>query len=106
MTNAKKEPQPYDEDASVKYIQDFLPQELKGRFSNDDLLYLLDLVDNFYETKGDKDFTDEEYEALDKELLDYMVKNAREDGVGEYTEDEIVVLEGEVEYCESIGYDE
>ena len=27
----------YDEDESVKFIQNYLPQELKGKFSNDDI---------------------------------------------------------------------
>ena len=28
----------YDEDDSVAFIQNYLPQELKGKFSNDDIM--------------------------------------------------------------------
>ena len=42
----------YDEDESVKFIQNYLPQELKGKFSNDDINYIVDLIYEFYESKG------------------------------------------------------
>jgi hypothetical protein len=100
---SEKEKQQYDEEDSVKYIQNFLPQELKERFSNDDILYLLDLVNDFYDTKGDVEPTEEEYDAYDEEMIQYIIKNAKEDGVGVYTAEEIaLILDGEVEYCDSI----
>ena len=34
----------YDDDEAVRFIQNYLPQDLKGKFSNDDILYILDLV--------------------------------------------------------------
>ena len=37
----------YDEDDSVAFIQNYLPQELKGKFSNDDINYIVDLIYNF-----------------------------------------------------------
>jgi hypothetical protein len=40
----------YDEDDSVKFIQNYLPQELKGKFSNDDINYIVDLIYDFYES--------------------------------------------------------
>ena len=39
----------YDEDDSVAFIQNYLPQELKGKFSNDDINYIVDLIYEFYE---------------------------------------------------------
>ena len=42
----------YDEDDSVAFIQNYLPQELKGKFSNDDINYIVDLIYEFYESKG------------------------------------------------------
>ena len=42
----------YDEDESVKFIQNYLPQELKGKFSNDDINYIVDLIYDFYESRG------------------------------------------------------
>lgn len=41
---SNKEDFMYDEDDSVKFIQNYLPQELKGKFSNDDINYIVDLI--------------------------------------------------------------
>jgi hypothetical protein len=98
-----KDSKQYDEEESVMFIQNFLPQELKARFTDDDILYLLDLVNDFYDTKGDIDPTEVEYETFDKEMVDYIIQNAKKDAVGDYTPEEIGwILDGEVEYCESI----
>ena len=55
----------YDDDEAVRFIQNYLPQDLKGKFSNDDILYILDLVYEYYETNGlfdDEDDDDKEIE--------------------------------------------
>jgi hypothetical protein len=98
---AKKEEElQYDEEESVKFIQNYLPQDLKGKFNDDDILYLLDLAEEFYESKGDIGSFDDDDE---NELLAYIVKNAQEDGVGSFNPEDIqFILNGELEYCESI----
>ncbi|MDR1557544.1 MAG: hypothetical protein LBS88_11040 [Tannerellaceae bacterium] len=99
---AKKEALQYDEEEAVKFIQNYLPQDLKGKFNDDDILYLLDLAEEFYESKGDTDSFDEDDE---EELISYIIKNAKEDGVGSFkAEDILFVLDGELEYCESIHF--
>jgi hypothetical protein len=98
---AKKEGLQYDEEESVKFIQNYLPQDLKGKFNDDDILYLLDLAEEFYESKGDIDSFEDEDE---NELISYIIKNAKEDGVGSFNaEDILLILNGELEYCESIN---
>ena len=42
----------YDDDEAIKFIRNQLPQELKEKFSDDDLNYLVDLIYEFYEEKG------------------------------------------------------
>lgn len=97
----------YDEDDSVAFIQNYLPQELKGKFSNDDINYIVDLIYDFYESKGflkeDSD-NDETIEIDEDELVQYVVKNAREDGVGKFDPQDITfIVQGELEYCDSIN---
>ena len=96
----------YDEDDSVAFIQNYLPQELKGKFSNDDINYIVDLIYEFYESKGYLDENKAEDELVDideDELLAFVVKNAKKDEVGDFTEEEIsYVVKGELEYCDSI----
>lgn len=96
----------YDEDESVKFIQNYLPQELKGKFSNDDINYIVDLIYDFYESNGylTDDNDDEEVEIDEEELVNYVIKNAKKDGVGKFEPEEITfIVQGELEYCDSIN---
>lgn len=98
----------YDEEASVKFIQNYLPQEYKGKFSNDDINYIVDLIYEFYESKGYLDDSkagdDEEVDIDEEELIEYVVKNAQKDGVGKFEPEAIgFVVQGELEYCDSIN---
>lgn len=96
----------YDEDDSVAFIQNYLPQELKGKFSNDDINYIVDLIYEFYESKGyleEEGDDDTEIDIDEDELIQFVVKNAQKDGVGKYAPEEIAfIVQGELAYCESI----
>lgn len=97
----------YDEDDSVKFIQNYLPQELKGKFSNDDINYIVDLIYDFYESKGylnEDPEKDGDVDIDEDELVGYVVKNAKKDGVGKFEPEEITfIVQGELEYCDSIN---
>ena len=95
----------YDEDDSVKFIQNYLPQELKGKFSNDDINYIVDLIYDFYESNGTLDDDgDDEIEIDEEEVVNYVIKNAQKDGVGKFEPEEITfIVQGELEYCDSIN---
>ena len=95
----------YDEDDSVKFIQNYLPQELKGKFSNDDINYIVDLIYDFYESNGMLDDDgDDEIEIDEEEVVNYVIKNAQKDGVGKFEPEEITfIVQGELEYCDSIN---
>lgn len=67
----------YDEDESVKFIQNYLPQELKGKFSNDDINYIVDLIYDFYESRG------------------YLNDDADDDADIEIDEDELIICSKE-----------
>ena len=96
----------YDEEDSVAFIQNYLPQELKGKFSNDDINYIVDLIYEFYESKGffDEDSDENEDVEIDEdELTQFVVKNAQKDGVGKFLPEEITfIVQGELAYCDSI----
>lgn len=97
----------YDEEESVKFIQNYLPQELKGKFSNDDINYIVDLIYEFYESKGYMNADPESEEEVDideDELVQFVVKNAQKDKVGKFTAEEVTfIVQGELEYCDSIN---
>ena len=99
----------YDDDDAVKYIRNFLPQELKEKFTDDDINYIIDLIYEFYDSKGlfednDDDNADEFVEFEEDELIQFVIKNAHEDGVGKFKTDEIaLIVQGELEYSDSIN---
>ncbi len=95
----------YDETESVKFIQNYLPQELKDKFSDDDINYIVDLIYEFYDSKGymDMDDDDTDIEIDEDELTEFVVKNALKDKVGKFEAEDIAfVVQGELAYCDSI----
>ena len=96
----------YDDDNSLNFIKERLPEEMKSKFSDDDISYIVDLVYDYYDSKGffDDGVEEEDEIAIDEEeLIAYVVKNAKKDGVGPFTEAEITaIVEGELAYCDSI----
>ncbi len=95
----------YDEDESLKFIQDSLPEEMKGEFSDDEINYIVDLIYEFYEEKGFLDEDDDaEVEIDEDELLEYIFDNARKDAIREYTDEQIeVIVAGELAYCDTLN---
>ncbi len=95
----------YDEDDAVAYIRNYLPQELKSKFSDDDLNYIIDLIYEYYEREGLLNEEDEEDVEVDlDDLTSFVVKNAMKDKVGIYTDEEIhFIVDGEIAYCETLG---
>ncbi|MFV0331191.1 MAG: hypothetical protein ACK5KL_15450 [Dysgonomonas sp.] len=97
----------YDEDDAVKYIQNYLPQDIKGKYSNDEINYIIDIVYEFYEEKGFMD-DDSEGEALvdidEDEIVSYVLKNTKKDKINNFSAEDIsFIIQGELAYCESIG---
>lgn len=41
-----------DDEKTIEYIKNYLPQELKEKFSDDEFYYFLDLIDEYYTTSG------------------------------------------------------
>ena len=103
--NKEKEMLEYDEDESVKFIQNHLPEEMKKDFSADDINYIVDLIYEFYEVKGFFNEDDEsEVEIDETQLLDYVIKNVRKDNIREYTDDQVeAIIDGELAYCDSLN---
>lgn len=95
-----------DDEKTIEYIKNYLPQELKEKFSDDELYYFLDLIDEYYVESGVLDAQPDEdgYIELDLEpLVNYIVAEAKKDEVGEFDPEEILfVVQGEIEYGESL----
>ena len=91
----------YDDETAVKFIQNNLPQELKEKFEDDDIYYMLDVICDFYEKRdwlSDDDETKEE-----AELVVFIIEQAKQDGIGNFSEEEIrLVLAAEAAYADTL----
>ena len=95
----------YDDEAAIVFIQKKLPKELN--ISDDEIQYVLDVIYDFYESKGllNED-TDEEVEIVEEELLHYILKAVRKDEMDaeKLSEENVqLILDAEYEYSESLG---
>lgn len=96
-----------DDSKTVAYIRNSLPQELKEKYSDDTLYYILDVINDWFATSGvldqepDKDgFIDIDNDAL----VEYIIKEARRDKIGNFPADEIIlIVEAEADYVDSLG---
>ena len=75
--------------------------------SDDELYYFLDLIDEYYSESGILDAQPDEdgYVDIDlEEVVAYIVKEAKKDEMGEYDPEEVLfVVQGEMEYGDSLG---
>jgi hypothetical protein len=95
----------YDEDAAVRFIGNQLPQELKDKFPDDTLYYILDLIAEFYETSDWLNEEDEEKE--ENELIRFIIRHAGKDEIGHFSIDDIrLVLAAEAAYSDTLDIPE
>lgn len=96
----------FDDEKTIEYIRNYLPQELKEKFSDDEFYYFLDLIDEYYSQSGILDNKPDEDGMIEidlGEIVDYIVKEAHKDEMGEYDPEEILfIVQGEMEYTESL----
>ena len=90
----------YDDAEAVRYIQQNLPQEAQGKFSDDEVLYITDVIFDYYESNGLMD-EDEEVTIDVDDLTEYVVKNAKRDGFKFDGEMVRWVVDAELDYEES-----
>ncbi|MED9996281.1 MAG: hypothetical protein UFP03_05755 [Paludibacteraceae bacterium] len=97
----------YDDDAAIAFILKRLPQELKTVIAADDVQYMLDVIYDFYESNNLLDEeTDETVEIAEEELLQYILKSVKKDGMDAnvFTADNVqLMLNYEYEYSKSLG---
>jgi len=96
-----------DDQKTVEYIKNTLPQELKEKYSDDTLYYILDVINDYFTSSG---VLDQEPDAdgcinIDNDaLVEYIIKEAKHDKIGSFPADEIIlIVEAEAEYVDSLG---
>ena len=91
-----------DDRQTVEYIKNYLPQELKDKFTEDELYYFIDVLGEYYVDLLDKHSGDDDVEIDVEEVAKYVAKQAKKDKMGEYDPEDLRwVVDGELEYGES-----
>jgi hypothetical protein len=96
-----------DDEKTIEFIKNYLPQDLKERFSDDELYYFLDTISDYYTESGCLDVQPDKdgFIEIDQDaIVDYVVKEAKKDKIGDFDPEEILfVVQGEMEYGNSLG---
>lgn len=93
-----------DDARAVAFIQQQLPQELKEKFSEEQLYYFLDLIADYYATSGVLDATPDKNGYVDvdiEKMATELSKQAAKEKMGVFTPEEIsFVIEAEMDFAE------
>jgi hypothetical protein len=96
----------FDEDDAVNFIRETLPESVSDKYSDDEILYVIDTIWDWYEKNGylslDTEVTDDG--LLDEEqLVAYVRKEIRNDKEIMMDPDDVgLIVKGELQYEESI----
>ena len=86
-----------DDEKTIEFIKSYLPQDLKDRFTDDQLYYFLDLIYEYYEKSGvlDAEPDGEGFVDIDLDkIVAFIITEAKKDGIGEFGHDEILFVVG------------
>ena len=96
-----------DDDKTVEFIRNFLPIELKEKFSDDDLYYIIDVIADFYFSSGLLDAKPDADGCVEidvDKIVAYIIKEAKKDKIGDWLPEDIeLVVQAEMEYGNSLG---
>lgn len=99
----------YDEIEAVKHIRNYMPLDIKDKYSDDDILIVIDTIFDYYDKKGffdisaDSDVDDEE-ELEVNDMIGYVKNQVRKDPDNVVEADDIMsIVLGELDYEEKLG---
>lgn len=99
-----------DDARTVAFIKNYLPQDVKDKFTDEELYYFLDVIIEYYTNSGVLDATPDKngYIEIDQDaIVDYVIKQAKKDNMGDFSADDVLwVVQGEMEYGESLDDEE
>lgn len=103
----------YDENEAIKFIRDYMPENIRDNYTDDEILNVLDMIWDYYEDNGyleipaaDTDDGLSSSPAAD-DLLKYVNKMLGKDKLAVVDSDDVhYIVEGELAYEKSIGLED
>jgi len=95
-----------DDEKTIEFIRNNMSQEMKEKYNDDTLYYILDVINDYFTNSGvlDAKPDDDGCIEIDNEAIAaYIVKEAKRDGMGSFDPEEILlIVEAEGEYVDSL----
>ena len=92
-----------DDRLTVEFIKNYLPQEVKEKFTEDDLYYFLDVIGEYYVDLLEKIKSEDEVDIDIDAVAQHIAKKAKQEKMGDFDPEDLRwVVDGELEYGESL----
>jgi hypothetical protein len=91
----------FDENDAIKFIREYIPKNIKNKYSDNDILLLMDTMYDFFDEEDDDDFDEENFddEAYLNNIVNYVKKSIRKDPENAIEMDDVKhLVMGELEY--------
>ena len=92
----------FDENDAIKFIREYVPAAIKNKYSDNDILLLMDTMYDFYDEEDDDEIYEEESvdnEAFVNRIVNYVKKAIRKDPDNNIDMDDVKPLVlGEIAY--------
>ena len=99
MQNDEFNKEDIDDEKTIEYIRQRLPQDLKEKFSDDEFYYFLDTIYDYYDKSGILDSNNEYVDIDIDEIAKFIAKEAKKNNIGDFDpEDLYFIVEGELAY--------
>ena len=93
-----------DDRLTVEYIQSYLPQDLKDKFTEEELYYFIDVIGEYYVDLLEKHSGEEDIDIDVEEVAEFVARQAKKDKIGDFSPEDLRwVVDGELEYGESLA---
>ncbi len=97
----------FDDTEAIKFILEHLTEEERARITEDDIQYVLDLINDYYDEQNfydDKEEVVEEAEVPEDDMLQYIMAAVKQDKDFNLSEEDVAaILDGEFGYGLEIG---
>lgn len=92
-----------DDRLTVEYIKNYLPQDVKEKFTDDDLYYFLDVIGEYYVGLIENAKNEEEIDIDIDAVAQHIAKKAKKEKIGDFDPEDLRwVVDGELEYGDSL----
>jgi hypothetical protein len=85
----------------LAFIRSQIPADMKENFSDSDILYIMDVIVDYYYSSGILEGDDEEVDIDMEKVADYVCKQAKKDNVGTFDpQDVFFIVQADLDYQE------